>query len=186
MEGGHVWVCPVCCEKQVCTADAILAVETWSPLLAQTGLVFSAHKESPLQQSQPVFRAALWSLQHQEHRGPPTHFPPMLANSTPKALSGFSWPLNTQRLKLWFHQKMWQALTALVGSPLPPWMNGRYSIFYMVVPAALRSLVLGFSWTWFCVWFSSPFNHSLYVGRKCSVAGRVLQENERKWFCAPG
>lgn len=81
---------------------------------------------------------------------------------------------------------MWQALTALAGSPYPPRTNGRHRLFYTVVHAALRSLVLGFSWTWFSIWFPSPFSRSLSVGRKCSVAGCILQENKSKWFCAPG
>lgn len=47
-------------------------------------------------------------------------------------------------------------------------------------------LSLGSPWTWFCIWFPSPFNRSLYVGQKCSAAGCILQENKSQWFCAPG
>lgn len=80
-------------------------------------------------------------------------------------------------------------MTSMDGSgwlPLPPLTNGRHSLFYMVVHAVWGHLSLGSPEPDFLIWFPSPFNRSLYVGRKCSVAGCILQENKSKGFCAPG
>lgn len=89
--------------------------------------------------------------------------------------SGFSYASKTQTFKLWFHQEMWQASTALVGSPLPPLMNDGHSLFYMAVRAAVRPLVLGDSWTWF--WFPSPFNSQFFC-RSEALSGRLYLTRE--------
>lgn len=107
------------------------------------------------------------------HPGPPTqpvgqqHF----------LHSGLSYASETQTFKLWFHQEMWQASTALVGSPLPPLMNDGHSLFYMAVRAAVRPLVLCDSWTWF--WFPSPFNLQFFC-RSEVLNGRLYLTRERE------
>lgn len=153
-------------------ADAIPGVKTWSPLLGQ---VLCFHQESCLQTQQIVLLSP--HVQHWDHLGLSTDCPPQLANST--LTIWFSWPWKTQRLKLWFHQKMRQALAALVGAPLPPLTNGHYSRFSMVVHAALRSLVLGFSRTWFCIGFPSPFNSQSLCGSEV-LSGRLYLTREQE------
>lgn len=118
----------------------------WSPLLGQ---VLCFHQESRL----PVWKTVLqshplrvcsteftWDRPRISHPGWLTALP----------RSGFSWPWKTQRLKLWFHQKMRQALTALVGSPLPPtneWplqsiLHGCPCCFEVTCPWVLPNLIL--------------------------------------------